>query len=1529
MIRNNRARPERKNSLFSYIAVIMCAAFIMVFAGCPNPDDSGSEPAETPKPALKKTPVADDFFVGGLEYAFDGSAKSATITPKAGKSDGDITVYYNGAADEPVVVGIYEVTFDIAAKANWNEATSLDAGTMTIYNSSEHVILLAKDTLSDGFIAGETGEQWFIFTATDTTQYIHFVAGNLWNVSIQLLDSNGNVIEEQINTANSNHFSHALTNGADYYIKVKPVTGSGSYRLGFNASEEQPVKMAFPALGVTSLYVDTWADGNIPTRYGVQWFKFTATDTTQFIHFSSGTLTFITVQLYDNTGTAVGVQTAFTGSLSALRTLVSGNEYYIRAVQNSAYNEGGTYKIGFTASGNQPSKIILPTAIRLSADTWTNGSIAGSNDKQWYTFTATASIQFIHFSPGTLSGVTVQVYDNTGTAVGGQASINSNSDGNNFISRTLVSGNEYFFSLTHSYSSGTYMIGYNDSVVPIGKTAARLGYNTWADSSNVNLPVNQYSYVEQWFVFTATASTQYIHFSPGTLSSVSIYLYDTSGAAVSGTGSTPYTSWTVTAGTDYYIKIRSSGSSRGTYRLLFNESPLSSNTNAAALNANIWTDVLTSSEKWYTFTATASTQYIHFNPGTLTGVDVELYDSNGVIVGGKTSLSGSTLYTSRTVTAGTDYFIRITNNSYGSYKIGFNELFIPPPVTTVSTLIYDMWAAGDIPAAGAVQWFKFTAKDANQYIHFSPGTLQLNSLNNVRVILYTTDGIAVEYYGKIFSGSGYYTNLYLTSGSEYYVKLEPSSGAGSGTYKIGFNASTSQPSTVTLPTNVPQLSADTWADGAIAGLSDFQWFKFTATSATQYIHFTPGTLSGVSVQLYDTSGAAGGRDSLSGDNLYTAQTLTAGTEYYIRISSGSAGAYKIMFNTSPISSNTIITRLGDNTWANVTGSGNEQWFKFTATASTQFIHFDMGNISIDIQLYDTALRAVGGKTSLSYKGYITRTLTSGTEYYIQVRRYGGSGAYKIGFNAAVVPPEATAVRLNANTWTNGDYGQWFKFTATAALQYIHFDRGTSSNASIDLYDSAGNRRSWVALSGSTRYITTPLTIDDDYYIQVSTVGGAYRVSFNASFIPPNTTITQMSEDAWFTGDIAASNGEQWFRFTATTATHYLHFESGTLSGAEVQLFDTSESAAGSQINFSGGVLYVSRTLTTGNEYYVRLIPADGLAGTYKIAFNRLFLPPNTTITALGADIWSIGSITATGGAQWFKFTATAATQFIHLNPGNLASVYVQLYDSTGTPAGEQTMLYGSALYTSRTVTSGSEYYIKVTSYSGTGAYKIGFNKIFIPPETTITALNANIWAEDRFGINETHWFKLTSMGNNQYIHFNPGTLTSVYVQLYDSTGVAVGSQTRLYSGALNAYGVVTINTEYYLSVTPYNNGSGVYRIGTSTSSSSSALSGAYLPTSGVTTLSTGTWNDGAVSGVYKEQWFKFTATASVQYIYFNTGTIIKANVQLYTAAGSTVGNQTELNAITSNTSFFPLTNGDEYYIRVSNSVNGTYKIGLF
>jgi hypothetical protein len=142
---------------------------------------------------------------------------------------------------------------------------------------------------------------------------------------------------------------------------------------------------------------------------------------------------------------------------------------------------------------------------------------------------------------------------------------------------------------------------------------------------------------------------------------------------------------------------------------------------------------------------------------------------------------------------------------------------------------------------------------------------------------------------------------------------------------------------------------------------------------------------------------------------------------------------------------------------------------------------------------------------------------------------------------------------------------------------------------------------------------------------------------------------------------------------------------------------------------------IKLTVTVGKAYYIRVMSSSG-AGAYRIAFNAMEsppLPPGVLQAAatLVENRWTGGAITSSNNEQWFKFAATADTQYLHIHFGTLPGapgLSVQIYDRDGGALGNGVL---SSFFTSQSLlaTSGQVCYVKVSGQSGTGTYRITFS----------------------------------------------------------------------------------------------------------------------------------------------------------------------------------------------------------------------------
>jgi hypothetical protein len=910
-------------------------------------------------------------------------------------------------------------------------------------------------------------------------------------------------------------------------------------------------------------------------------------------------------------------------------------------------------------------------------------------------------------------------------------------------------------------------------------------------------------------------------------------------------------------------------------------------TQVTALAFNTWADGFISAvdgEEAFTFTAADAVLNIYVKFGSLTRLNIQLYDSNDNKVGNEAALSGSNTSVKLTsLTVGTQYTIKVTpysspdspDDTYsGTYQIAFNTSTAAPLTALPSdaiALTVNNWGDGNIQPNGT-QWFKVTAASALQYIHVS-----FETLSSLYFQVYDSGGTLISTGALTNGSSGYF---YATIGNIYYIKVLPYFTAGSsysGTYRIAVGASSTAP-IITPPSNATQLNFNSWANVNITTPGGAQWFKFTANADTQYFHVIYGTLTGLSAQLYTLKDVFSTAINFNTANPANRTSLIVDQEYYLKVwpsDNKDSGTYQIAFNASrnapavkPPADATVLT-VDTPEDGNITAPGGSQWFKFNATAATQYIQAAIGTLTnINVQLYNNKGAAIGSATfsNITKSSGAFSSLTVGQEYYIKVTPSVSkvtpsissvSGTFRIMFSATntaiILPTDASA--LTANTFADGnitvfDGEQWFKFTATAGTdtatgtQYIHAGFGTLTSLSVRVYNSEGaavGTQANINNTSSTKYTTRTVTKDQVYYICVTpyiqssgfSYSGAYKIAFNTSSsrpFPPNSTA--LTAGTWTDGYITAAVTEQFFKFTATEdGTQYIHFNFGPQTRLYYQVYDSEGATVVSQT-----YLDVSKstnlTVTSDKEYFINVTQYYSYIGPYKIALSTsstapaLIMPANAP--ALTANTWADGNITEATGEQWFKFTATAASQFIYADFGTLNSstgIYVQLYNSDGAAVGSYTNLYGTTKSVNRpSLTAGQVYYVKVmpsmnqNSVYFYGTYKIAFSAA--PYFGSVTELTAGAWANGNIPTSDgEQWFKITATAATQYIHVKFGTLLDLNVQVYNSTGGTVTvtnsnltSTSLIIAGKQFASCNLTSGDNYYIKITPYNTRKGDYSI---------------------------------------------------------------------------------------------------------------------
>ncbi|MBQ8776362.1 MAG: hypothetical protein IJZ71_02655 [Treponema sp.] len=352
--------------------------------------------------------------------------------------------------------------------------------------SKRNPINLTINEWTNGEITQEdkngSGEQWFSFTTTDSLQYIYIKFGSLKSLYVSLYDSEYNQIGDKVFFEGSGgqvkKIDRSFDNNTIYYIRISETDSwrtserSGTYKIGFTEFPAQPGTV------ITELNLDTWMNGEIiqenKNGSGEQWFSFTATDSMQHIYIKFGSLESLYVSIYDSEYNQIGDKVIFEGSGAQVkkidRSFDNNTIYYIRVSETDSWRtseRSGTYKIGFTEFPAQPGTVIT----ELNLDTWMNGEIIQENKngsgEQWFSFTATDSLQYIYIKFGSLKSLYVSLYDSEYNQISDRVIFEGNGGQVKKIDRVVDDNTIYYIRVSETDSwrtserSGTFHISIN------------------------------------------------------------------------------------------------------------------------------------------------------------------------------------------------------------------------------------------------------------------------------------------------------------------------------------------------------------------------------------------------------------------------------------------------------------------------------------------------------------------------------------------------------------------------------------------------------------------------------------------------------------------------------------------------------------------------------------------------------------------------------------------------------------------------------------------------------------------------------------------------------------------------------------------------------------------------------------------------------------------------------------------------------------------------------------------------------------
>jgi len=980
-------------NIIKFLGIIVLAAVVgFAMVGCKDPT-GGSDDDNLGN----KTPVAADYYIDNLTQT-TGNVTAVTVTAKAGKSSGTVTVYYEGTGDTtyaksttvPNAEGTYAVTFNVAAAEGWNAANGLSAGTLTI---SDDVDIPGNQTpVAADYTIGNLNQNTGSVTAVTVTK------------------------KDETKSPGTITIYYESTDGTSYSKSTNVPTAAGTYNVTFNVASATGWNAA-SGLSAGTLTINAF-DPNLSTPKAED-YDITGDRTVTY----DGNSHAISVVTKDTTKSSGAVTVLYNGNATAP---TDAGEYTVTfnvaAVANE-WNAGvdlaaGTLTIekatGATV-GAPTSATIGVISVTLQAITTLTPNTTGQSVEYAYSTGSTApssgwqeELSFSNLQPGTeywffarakandnyntgveSSGtkITTDLPSLTGTIAISYTSLDISTSGSVTLTANYTGGTETI--TTYEWKNGESVVGSNTST----HTASAIGTYTVTVSANGFKPktsesvevinstlpdlssVGNITFTPNTGIQTGTAVTAaFNHTGGGAAPSISWQWYRDGAGAVSGATTATYTP--LIAGT-YYIVANATG---------YN----------ALQSGNVTVTNRTPVAGDYSFSGTGTFTYAS---GTSRSVTVTPQS-------GKSQGARTVSYTGVSPTSYPKSTTAPTNA--GTYTVTFD----------VAADTTNGWNAATNLAAGNLTISK-AAGSAVSALTIS-GTPTANSIT-VNTVTLTTTATAqpIEY--------AYNTaNSAPTVASSWSTTTRTFSGLNANTTYYFFarsqesaNYNAGNPSTVSRAT-APAAPGTPTATAVSTSSITVSWTA--VTGATGYRVYRSETSGGSYSKV--------GSDIASGTTSYTDTNLTASKAYYYKVAAfnasaeGAQSAYATATTMSPVQAINIAAIPG----VTIPDPGVPRPTAITATAQyTGTIAWTInGNAFTQANFYNTA-----GDV---YTATITLTPTSGyTLIGVTANFFTVSGATSVTYTAgsstitAVFPPTATYV-ITGNT-TSG-------FTATKAGETV-------------------------------------------------------------------------------------------------------------------------------------------------------------------------------------------------------------------------------------------------------------------------------------------------------------------------------------------------------------------------------------------------------------------------------------------------------------------------------------------------------------
>ena len=1272
-----------------------------------------------------------------------------------------------------------------------------------------------------------------------------------------LYDSTGNELATDNDGGTGTNFdlSHGITAAGTYYVRVTGSgTSTGMYRLnvtfipddhGDDRDSATLVTSGMPFIG----NIDPVADEDYFSIAvsGVGTLRAATTGSTDTV----GTL-------YDSTGNELATDNdGGTGTNFDLsHRITAAGTYYIRVTGSGTGTGMYRLRVAFALDhhGNDRDSATLVTS-----GTAITGDINPGTDQDYFSI-AVSGIGTLRATTTGSTDTVGTLYDSTGTQL---ATDNDGGTGTNFdLSHRITAAGTYYIRVTSSgTSTGMYRLSAQFIPDNHGNTQATATLVMSGTSVTGNIDP---STDEDYFSIAVSGAGTIRATTTGSADTVGT-LYDITGNELatdddSGTGTNFDLSYSVTAAGTYYIRVTSSGTSTGMYRLSAQFIPDNhGNTQATATLVTSGTAVTgnidpITDEDYFSIvvsgagTITAATTGSADTVGTLydiTGNELATDDDSG---------TGMNFDLSHNITAAGTYYIRVTGSGTNTGMYSLTATFIPDnhgnTRATATPVISGTAVAGNINPSTDEDYFSIVVSGA--------GTLTASTTGSTDTVgtLYDSTGTQLATDDDSGTGTNFDLSHNITASGTYYVRVE---GTNTGMYSLTVTF-TADNHGDTRASATP-VTSGTAVAGNINPGSDQDYFSIVVSGAGTLTASTTGSTDTVGT-LYDSTGTqlATDDDSGIGTNFMISHTITAVGTYYVRVTGegSNTGMYSLAVTFAMDSGDdhgdtramaTSVTS-GTAVAGNIDPGSDEDYFSIavsragTLTASTTGTTDTIGHLygSTGTQLATNDNGGTGNNFDISYD------VTAASTYYVRVTSSGtGTGMYSLTITftpdhgntraTATAVTSGTAVAGNINPGSDQDY---FSIAVSRAGTIRATTTGTTDTIG-HLYDSTGTELTTDDDDGAGRNfdLSHSVTAAGTYYVRVtsySTRTGMYSltVTFTESSADDHgntrATATSVTSGTAVTGNIDPGNDEDYFSIALSGTGNFTATTTGTTdtighlySSIGAQLSTNNDGGTGRNFRISGRI-------NQAGTYYIRVTSSGSNTGMYSLTITLMPDHGDTraTATSVTSGTAVTGNIDPGNDEDYFSIVVAGAGTLTAATTGSTANTRGTLYDSSGTRLAFDLNSAGNNFMISHTITASGTYYVKVdtfgTSFSGsTGMYTLtvtfamdsgddhGDTRATATSVTSGTAVTGNIDPG-----NDEDYFSIVVSGTGTLTATTTGSTADTRGTLYDSSGTRLASDINSAGNNFMISHTITASGTYYVKVntfgTSFSGSTGMYTL---------------------------------------------------------------------------------------------------------------------